>query len=330
MKRMIPAVVLCSLAGCGLHSHVTQPLTVPPRAQASWEEVFAHPTALEVTGFHTGDVWTGPEILIERNNPATPEQEKVSRWVPSLAYLVQHPTQGALLFDSGVREGECSYGARPFYWVPCRAIPGASALAQLRAHGLRPSDLRFVVLSHFHGDHVSGLADLVAEGPVRVLSTGQEWAAVNAPLRLFDGYLDAQVELDYPVTLAALSEAPPMPILGPSLDLFGDGSVWLFSSAGHTRGQLSVLLNAESGPVLLTFDASHLAANFEHRVPPGVVVDRGAALAALDRLSAFARAYPRLKVIYGHEPSQWPAGVVQLDLAGPSGHEAAVARDAAP
>lgn len=314
MTRLALIVVFC---GCSLRPHVVQSLEVPARSAATWEDVFAHPTALTVTGLHTGDVWTGPEILIEKDNPATPEADKVSRWVPSVSYLVQHPTQGSMLLDTGVHEGECAYGAKPFFWVPCRATPGAGARAQLAARGLRATDLRYVLLSHFHGDHVSGLSDLVGQGPVRVLTTPQEWKAVNAGLRLFDGYLPEQVDLDYQVTLAALAEAPAMPLLGPSVDLFGDGSVWLFSTTGHTRGQVGVLLNAQSGPVLLTFDASHLAANLEHRVPPGVVVDRPAALDALDRLSAFVREYPKVKVLYGHEPSQWPEGTTQTVLSQP-------------
>ena len=86
-------------------------------------------------------------------------------------------------------------------------------------------------------------------------------------------------------------------------------------TAGHTRGQLSVLLNAAAGPILLTFDASHLEANFVHGIPPGYTVDREAAVASLTRLRALASAFPGMRVVFGHEPSQWPEGVFEQELA---------------
>ena len=94
-----------------------------------------------------------------------------------------------------------------------------------------------------------------------------------------------------------------------------DGSVWLIPTAGHSRGQLAVLLNTSEGPLLLTFDASHLRSNLEHRVIPGATVDAEQALDAIDRLRALQTACPTLRVLYGHEPTQWAQGRQAVVLA---------------
>lgn len=294
-----------------------------PRAAAQlrdWSQVFAHPTALKVTAFVTGWVEAGPEILIDASNARTPAAYRKKIWVPSVAYLVENPTQGRLLFDTGLKAGDCAYGTHPLYWVPCRNAPGSDAVSQLAKLGLKPSDLRYVVVSHFHGDHVSGLAALLKGGARQLVTSRAEIEGVKSAFRIFSGYEAAMLKQSFNAVLVD-NALVPMPIVGSAADLFGDGSIWLIPVPGHTAGQLAAIVNAEGGPLLLTFDASHLKAGFDLGVIPGAHVDRRAAEQSLAKLRAFAAAFPQLKVIYGHEPSQWE-GQVTVRL---TGQDAAVA-----
>ncbi len=276
------------------------------RPARSWAEVFAQPTALSVEPLLSGWVKAGPDILIDQNNPRTPESAKREQWVPSPFDLVKHPTRGWVVFDTGVSSGNCSYGARPFFWVPCQPSPDGDLVTQLRRRGVRPDQLAFVVLSHGHGDHASGLRALEREHAVPVLVTEDEWRAMSSGTRLFSGYLTEQLVGTYPVTTVSFVGAEVMPEVGPAIDLFGDGSIWLIDAKGHTAGGLAVVINAAEGPTLLMFDASHLEEGFQHDVVPGFVVSRDEAAQTLARLRGFVRATPALKVYYGHEPSQWP------------------------
>lgn len=307
--------LLCACASLGPHALLPFPVQRP--VAWTWEEVFAHPTALKVTAFKTGEVFTGPAVLIEKDHPNTPAEDKVDRWVPSVTYLVEHPQHGAMLMDAGVHggsTGDCSYGIKPVFWIPCKVADGHTALPALQSHGLAAKDLRYVMLSHFHGDHASGLPALAANAPLNVLTTGNEWDDVNAGGHLLKGYFYQHMEGPYTVTRLEPGTAVDMPLVGRSWDLFGDGSIWLFPTPGHTRGQLSALLNTMDGPLLLTFDASHLRSNFIHQVPPGYTVDRDAAVSSLAHLKALADAFPAMRVIFGHEPSQWPDGVFEQQL----------------
>jgi len=93
-----------------------------------------------------------------------------------------------------------------------------------------------------------------------------------------------------------------MPPLGPCVDLLGDGSFWAISAPGHTDDDTAFLVNG-AAPVLLTGDASHFAWAFKTGVGPRGWNDAGTARGrvSLERLRAFARAYPSVKLIYGHE-----------------------------
>lgn len=278
-----------------------------------WNEVFANPIDLKVTAFVTGWVEAGPEILIDATNPRTPDAYRKKIWVPSIAYLVEHPAKGRVLLDTGLKAGNCTYGTEPLYWVPCRNSLGSDAVSQLAAVGFKPSDLSLVVVSHFHGDHVSGLAALLRGGAGRIVTSRAEIEGVKSAFRIFSGYESSMLKNDFNALLVDKMLIA-MPIVGAAADLFGDGSIWLIPVPGHTHGQLATLINAKSGPLLLTFDASHLKAGFDLGVIPGAYVDRAVAEGSLAKLRALASTFPQIKVVYGHEPSQWSERQVRVQL----------------
>lgn len=305
--RIFPVIAICTLlvAGCDDIGEVeTVESVAAAGSPAGWDEVFARPVDVEVTAFVTGWVEAGPEILIDASDPRVPDSLRRKIQVPSLAYLVANPVQGRVLLDAGLKSGDCAYGTRPVYWVPCRNEPGRDAVSQLARRGLSPADLHAVIVSHFHGDHVSGLAALLRGGAPRVVTTAAEIEDVASAFRLLSGYETSMLQERMKAVLADPLMVE-MPHVGRAADFFGDGSLWLIPVPGHTRGQLAVLVNARTGPLLFTFDASHLGTGFELGVPPGATIDRAEAVASLDGLRALAAAYPQLKVIYGHEPSQW-------------------------
>jgi glyoxylase-like metal-dependent hydrolase (beta-lactamase superfamily II) len=98
------------------------------------------------------------------------------------------------------------------------------------------------------------------------------------------------------------SAAPTMAPLGRCVDLFGDGSFWAISASGHTDDDIAYLINGAT-PTLLTGDASHFAWAFHNGVAPRGWDAAGTARGyrSLEQLRAFARAYPGVRLIFGHE-----------------------------
>lgn len=276
----------------------------------NWEEVFSNPSRLEVKALLTGYVLTGPSILIDSKNPKTPEDQKKEQWVPALSYLVHHPAQGRFLMDSGVpsvdEQGRCDFTlVGPILNIPCRSEKGLDSASQLDKLNISNENLKFVLISHLHWDHIGGMEALRKRGPVRILISEEEAEDASSAFSILHGYAPRALEVDFDVSILNKDRFQNMPILGNVYDLFGDGSVWIVSAEGHTEGELAVLLNTKTGPFLFTFDSSHLKAGFENEVTPGAVVDQKKSLESLRRMRAFSSAYPKVKVIYGHEPTQW-------------------------
>jgi len=276
-----------------------------PAAQAGdWNEVLARAPVVKLTGFVTGWVEAGPEILIDASDPRTPASLKRRLWVPSISYLLEHPAKGRALLDTGLRSGDCAYGTTPLYWVPCRNSAGSDAVSQLKARGLGVGDISWIVMSHFHGDHASGLENLLKLGAPKVVTMRDEIADVQSLWRPILGYESEMLGHDMDVVTID-RRLQRVPVAQMAVDFFGDGSLWLIPTPGHTRGELSMLVNTRPRPTLLTFDAAHLAADYELSIAPGATVDKPAAHASIARLHALAAAIPNLNVVYGHEPAQW-------------------------
>src|SRR5436190_129205 len=90
------------------------------------------------------------------------------------------------------------------------------------------------------------------------------------------------------------------------LDLFGDGTIRLLQTPGHSAGHMSLLLELEeTGPVLLTADAADNRAQWEGREHPRALFSREQARRSLERLRELARETDALLVL-GHEPADWP------------------------
>jgi N-acyl homoserine lactone hydrolase len=197
----------------------------------------------------------------------------VSRWSPGVnegkpidyvsnCYLIKHP-QGYLLWETGVGdelaavpEGRGSFTR----WRLARTL--ASQLAEL---GLKPSDVKYVAASHTHFDHI-GNVELFPSAMLLVQKAEYEWPN---PLGV------GRFKPEHPVTK-----------LEGDRDVFGDGSVTLLSTPGHTPGHQSILVRlAGSGPILISGDAAHFKENWDARRVPSFNVDRDQTLASMERIA---------------------------------------------
>jgi glyoxylase-like metal-dependent hydrolase (beta-lactamase superfamily II) len=161
-------------------------------------------------------------------------------------YMVEH-SKGRLLFDGGLAKNiadsdtpvEIELGTMVYErWI----------VDQLADMGLTTKDIDYAAYSHLHFDHV-GAANAFLDS--EVLMQRKEWEAAfsegipYADTSLFDKLKDANVKL-----------------IDGDHDVFGDGSVQLISTPGHTPGHQVLLLQLENtGPILLSGDLFHTRAN---------------------------------------------------------------------
>jgi N-acyl homoserine lactone hydrolase len=201
----------------------------------------------------------------------------ISRWSPGVnvgksmpfvdnCYLIRHTT-GWMLWDTGVSDaiaampdGLAPADPKATHWKRPKTL--ASQLEQL---GVKPSDIKFLAVSHTHPDH-TGNVEMFPNAMLFVQKAEYEWpGANNAP----------RFKPEHPVTK-----------LEGDRDVFGDGSVTIIATPGHTPGHQSLLVKLpKTGALLLTGDAVHFKSNWDNRGVPSNNFDKDKTAASMQRMA---------------------------------------------
>jgi glyoxylase-like metal-dependent hydrolase (beta-lactamase superfamily II) len=214
-----------------------------------------------------------------------------SRWSPGVnagqpidivdnCYLIHH-AQGYLLWDTGVPDALFDRHAPAAGPIPWRR--DKTLLSQLAAIGVQPDDIRFVAISHTHGDHV-GNVDEFPKATVLIQKAEYDWA--------------------FAAEKTPFSAGHPAEKLDGEKDVFGDGSVRLIPTPGHTPGHESLLVELpKTGWLLLSGDAAHFRDNFDNRRVPAMNTDRAQTLASMQHIQALLDRY-HAQLWINHDASQ--------------------------
>lgn len=225
------------------------------------------------------------------------------------AFLIRHPREGLILFDTGLHpEMETmpkkKMGRINYFFIPFKAARGQNLAAQLKADGVSPEDVRWVVISHMHLDH-HGMIDAFPKA--KVLMDRREWDALRAKkaagtLEHYEEDPDA-LESRINLKLVDVSSAPAFGAFDHAEDLFKDGSLFLVDMAGHTAGNMGLWVNLDSGPVLLAGDASWILDNHQDFALPieAHIYDIRQYWRRLYMMRAMQNAIPRLVIYPGHD-----------------------------
>lgn len=200
--------------------------------------------------------------------------------------LFVHPTAGPVLIDTGYTEHSLSVAGRStaLRWYARMLEPQLVTQEQAEpflAHfGLSPLDISRVIVTHFHGDHLSGLA---AFANARFITSGIAWARVkgnSAIQNLRHGVFTELVPEDFGDRLDVIEETTlrPSAHLPDGHDLFGDGSVLAVSLPGHADGHFGLLFDQLETPLLYATDtqwvSEALSPNRRPQILPRVISDK--------------------------------------------------------
>ena len=218
----------------------------------------------------------------------------LSRWTPGVnvgvpvevvdnCYLIRH-AHGWLLWDTGVGgavatmpEGRAGQNGAPT-WKLAKTLA-----AQLAEISVKPADIKYVAISHTHPDHI-GNVELFPQTMLLVQKAEYEWPTPFGAGRFKPEHPVTKLEGDH--------------------DVFGDGSVTIISTPGHTPGHQSLLVKLpSSGAVLLTGDAVHIQESWEKRHLPSNNVDREKSLASYQRIADLLKQH-NAKLWINHDAPQ--------------------------
>jgi N-acyl homoserine lactone hydrolase len=200
-------------------------------------------------------------------------------------YLIRHGSD-YMLWDTG----------NPLGQGP--ASPKLPLVDQLRMLKLRPDDITYVGISHYHMDHTGQLGAF----PQSKLLIGKgDWDALSAANPLSG--MDAATASNWRAPFTHwLSQGGKLEALTGDKDVFGDGTVIMLSTPGHTPGHHSLLVRlGKTGNVLITGDLTHFRENYENNQVPTWNTSRADTLASLDRFKQIAANLKAL-VIIQHDP----------------------------
>jgi glyoxylase-like metal-dependent hydrolase (beta-lactamase superfamily II) len=184
-------------------------------------------------------------------------------------YLIKHGND-YLVWDTG---NPAAAGT-----PPAPTAPSSSLVEQLAQLHLKPEQITFVGISHYHGDHVGQVASF----PQATLLIGKgDWETLNDP-KPNSGVNSANF-------VHWISGGGKVEPLTGDRDVFGDGSVIMLSTPGHTPGHHSLLVKlGVMGNVLITGDLAHFRENYDSNGVPTFNTSRAETLASLDRFKQLA------------------------------------------
>lgn len=293
MKRSIVGLGLAALlAACS-----SKPLQAPPASIAA-------PPAVAVSGVTLQAIPTG-KILSNAGLAYEGGKRSDKRDFVVGAILVSHP-QGRLLFDTGFGASmeEHAKTTPLLLRVTSKRVAGTPAAEQLAKARIAPSDLKAIVLTHAHWDHVSGLEHLkgapvwLPRGEMAFVEVGKRHSKLARQLGTAD-------YVPYDFTDGPYFGFPA------SRDVFGDGTVVLVPAGGHTPGSIVAFITVASGQrYALIGDTAWQSEGVDLPaqkpwIARSVDSDAAAVRGLLIRLHQIKRASPGLVIVPAHDARVW-------------------------
>lgn len=214
----------------------------------------------------------------------------------STCWLIQHDSEW-LLWDTGVPETTLN-DPRGWSTLPKLIVYhlDRSLTDQLAEIGLKPADIGFVAVSHTHGDHI-GNVGLFTNATIVMQQAEYRW--IHSP----NGPNDNVNQL-MALARRLLGAPKNLQLIDGDTDIFGDGSVTLVSTPGHTPGHQSLLVHLRrAGFIMLSGDVAHLEENFRRNIVPSLNTNEAESIASMVKVRRLIATYNAMFFI-NHDKNQ--------------------------
>ncbi len=264
----------------------------------------------------TGEILAPPDLAVRADSKlwrlrrygiGVPKEKW--NWIPVPAFLIEHPTAGLIMVDTGFHhtvgvDPSKNLGRLLDRFFTIRTSTEQSVPKRLEALGSSASAVQVVIMTHLHLDHASGISQF----PSAVFITGEgEWRAASGSRPTMRGYVHSHFDFafDYREARFGGPEVESYASFGRSIDLFGDGSVRLCYTPGHSMGHMAVIVKLKGGEVLMAGDAAFVRRNYRELKVQGVTADDHRCMVSLRELQLYEKQDPEALIIPSHDREVW-------------------------
>jgi len=243
---------------------------------------------------------------------------------PALFTLIEHPKHGPILFDTGYApralDAMGQFPSKLYKWIlPIDLGSDETACEQLHQQGISANDVRMVVISHFHVDHVAGIGDFPRATYVASKSAWESVRHLSGWSALRNGFFPSVIPGDFAERFHVIEHYPRRPMapeLSPftqGFDLCGDGTVMAIELPGHACGQVGLCVQAMDGQwTFLAADSFWVSRALHARLMPHPIAqlfmdDRDAYRETLDNLHTLYQSNMSIRIVPSHCPEAFGA-----------------------
>ena len=197
--------------------------------------------------------------------------------IPVYCFLIMH-SKGNVLIDSGFSSNfEKTWGRRLKYYKP---ILEKDIVKYLKEKNVK---IDFIINTHLHIDHCENNSSF-KNAEIIVQKKELESACSPKPYQI----------LAYP---DKIDKSLNYRLIDGNLDLFGDGTIKIIKTEGHTEGHQSVLLNVDGKNIFIAGDACYSSENLKYNCLPGILWSPDKIMECYEMI----RSLKNTKIIFGHE-----------------------------
>ena len=219
--------------------------------------------------------------------------------VPVPYFLVEHP-EGYVLYDTGMalevaRDKHKHWGGVVAVYDPFMTEE-QWVINQLQSVGVKPEDIKYVVLSHLHLDHAGGVGHF--PNAMYFVQREELHFAYVPDFYMKGAYIraDFDKEVNWYILEGWRDD---------KFDIFGDGKLVIYFTPGHTPGHQALLVNLENDPpMFLTGDSCYTLENLNEDVLPGLVWSPTEATKNI-RVMRYLQSQFGVNIVTGHDPTGW-------------------------
>lgn len=244
------------------------------------------------------------------------------RVFPALFSLIVHPEQGPILIDTGYSRHFFQETKRlPFslfhVLTPVTFEKEEEAAHQIQSVGISPEDVKWIILTHLHADHIAGVKDfpnatiICSQKELTAVQGKGDWKSFRRGFipKLLPSDFDQRVKVIEDQSKRDISEKYAM--FETAYDLFGDNSLIAVDLPGHAQGQIGLFFEDEQGQtIFLASDSCWVSDAYEQLVLPHPIanlltVEKENYRESLSKVHNLSKEHPDLLIVPSHCLDTW-------------------------